>query len=395
MQRSLAMVIAFLTLVCLIESAQAGIIRVPEDQPSIAAGLAAASYGDSLDVATGTYYEHDLAIPLGVSVVGRAANPAFVVIDAQFQGRVMVGESLDEQTVLAYFTVRQGDSQGYSGSGLRLVGPCAMHDMIIEDNVSDWDVGIGAYCDRVLLIENCIFRNNQSPHPDSTGGGLWLNPQNGTVLRRVDFIRNGAGRGGGLYVNGEKGTILESIRVVDTKLGSGIWVYEGEFGYWGGLLLQNSVIANNAGIGIVGIANMTIRNCTIVGCASGIRAAATWDRPKWITVENCIVAYNEAESYGGGFIFDDEPMFTIECTNVFGNLPYNYLWTPDPTGTNGNISVDPHICDDAMPNEFPLGSASPCLPENNSCGMLMGAFGKGCTGTVTGTTSWSRVKSLY
>ncbi len=390
------MAIVILTLQCLADSAQAGIIRVPEDQPSIAAGLAAASYGDSLDIAVGTYYEHDLSLPLGVSIIGRGTNPELVVIDAQFQGRVVAGEELDGQTVLANFTAKHGDSQGYYGSGLKLVGPCSMHDLIIEDNYfSEGGSAVGAYCFHVALIEDCIFRNNYSPHPNSTGGGLWVEPRNGTVIRRVDFLGNGAGRGGGLYVNGEKGAVLESIRVINTKLGSGIWVYEGEFGFWGGVLLENSVIANNAGIGIVGIANMTIRNCTIVGCTSGIRAAATWDRPKWITVENCIVAYNEAGSYGGGFIFDDEPMFTIECTNAFGNLPYNYSWTPDPTGTNGNISVDPNICDDAMPNEFPLGSDSPCLPENNSCGMLMGAFDKGCTGTVSRTTSWSRVKGLY
>ncbi|MCP5069633.1 MAG: hypothetical protein GY946_23950, partial [bacterium] len=163
--------ILLLLLACHFQDAGASIIQVPEDQPSIAAGLASASYGDSLDIATGTYYEHDLSIPQGVSVIGRGGIPEMIVIDAQFQGRVMEGAELDEQTVLAYFTVKQGDSEGWPGAGLKLVGRCSIHDMIIEDNFfSMGGSGIGAFCSSVARIENCVFRNNRSPHVNSQGG---------------------------------------------------------------------------------------------------------------------------------------------------------------------------------------------------------------------------------
>ncbi len=195
--------ILLLLVACHFQDAGASIIQVPEDQPSIAAGLASASYGDSLDIATGTYYEHDLSIPHGVSVIGRGGNPEMIVIDAQFQGRVMEGAELDEQTVLAYFTVRQGDAQGYFGSGLRLEGRCTLHDLIIEDNYTAQGGSIGAYCRDVVRIQDCIFRNNRSPHVNSQGGGLRVNGRITTPTEIIDctFIGNEAGNGGGLYVS--------------------------------------------------------------------------------------------------------------------------------------------------------------------------------------------------
>jgi hypothetical protein len=70
---------------------------------------------------------------------------------------------------------------------------------------------------------------------------------------------------------------------------------------------------------------------------------------------------------------DTNPAF--HCNDVWNNVGGNYFGCTDPTGTNGNISVDPLFCDPANEN-FSLLSGSPCLPENSppGCG-LIGAFG--------------------
>lgn len=66
---------------------------------------------------------------------------------------------------------------------------------------------------------------------------------------------------------------------------------------------------------------------------------------------------------------------TFECNDAWNNSAGNYVGCADPTGTDGNISVDPLLCS-LTGSDFGLQSGSPCLPENSppGCG-LIGAFG--------------------
>jgi hypothetical protein len=44
---------------------------------------------------------------------------------------------------------------------------------------------------------------------------------------------------------------------------------------------------------------------------------------------------------------------------------------------------------------FTLARNSPCLPKNNACGVLIGAFGEGCAPTSIEELSWGRIKGMY
>ena len=84
------------------------------------------------------------------------------------------------------------------------------------------------------------------------------------------------------------------------------------------------------------------------------------------------------------------------CNDVWNNV-FNW-YGPDPTGMNGNISVDPLFCD-ATQDDYTLSTPSGCLPGNHpdgaACGII-GALGEGCSGPVpTVDTSWGRVKSRF
>ena len=116
--------------------AAAELLEVPDSHETIAAALAAANYGDSISVAPGAYYEHDLVWPPGVSILGRVSGPEWVIIDAQAQGRVLGGENLDSQNELAFLTLRAGHEPGLYGSGLMVIGDPILHDLIIEDCIS-------------------------------------------------------------------------------------------------------------------------------------------------------------------------------------------------------------------------------------------------------------------
>lgn len=66
----------------------------------------------------------------------------------------------------------------------------------------------------------------------------------------------------------------------------------------------------------------------------------------------------------------------------------------DPTGALGNVSVPPRYCD-PVGRDFTVASNSPLLPENNECGVTIGAFGVGCGAVSIEPRSWGSIKSRY
>jgi hypothetical protein len=191
---------------------------------------------------------------------------------------------------------------------------------------------------------------------------------------------------------------FESIRVFDNKGQSAVLLYSGEVGSWPNFHLENAVIAHNSAVGVACAASGWIVNSSIVDCRGGITAeGGTWSS-NTVYVDNCLVAFNDAESDGAGvqslpsmypgYIF-------LTCSNVFGNTPANFAGMLDPTGKDGNFSKDPLLCPGSGPEEYFLMPNSPCAPANNSCSVQIGAFPVGCESTSTAQKSWSAIKALY
>ena len=88
-----------------------------------------------------------------------------------------------------------------------------------------------------------------------------------------------------------------------------------------------------------------------------------------LDVENCLFSSNAGQSCPlttGGTL-------TVSCTDIYGN---SADWTGDLAAfanINGNLSLDPLYVN--APDDLHLQAASPCLPGNNSCGVMMGALG--------------------
>ncbi|MCP4545513.1 MAG: right-handed parallel beta-helix repeat-containing protein [bacterium] len=386
-----------LTLLFVYADGRASTLRVPEDYESIASALAAASSGDVVDIAAGTYYEHDLIWPPGVSILGRGDSPESVIIDAQEQGRVMEGEELTSDNVLAYVTLYRGNASGYRGSGLKVEGDPYIHNVIIEYCINSYR-GVGLYMYGAAVIEDCIFRHNQSDAEDSNGGGASLASHAGIpfTVRNIEVYENRASYGSGLYVGFAYGT-LENLRVHDNE-GIGMLMYHDGFGI-NGPYVNNSVFYNNTGAGIAFCGSPVISNCTFVGNGTigndvhgALLSIATWeDHNNAPIISECVIAYNN----GPGIRWHEPTPYTIECNNVFGNKGGNYLALPDFTGVDGNISLDPKFCDMQSEGVYGIQAGSPCAAKNNDCGVLMGAFPVSCEDTATESISWSRIKSLY
>ena len=128
-------------------------IRVPDNQPTIQAGIDAASAGDTVLVACGTYYEHDIVMKSGVYLTSETGFADCATIDAQSLGRGIDCTGVDSAASVVGFTVTGGHVEGYRAG-----------------------VGGGILCrsDSDPVVVNCSFLGN---YAQAGGGGAFCSSQ--------------------------------------------------------------------------------------------------------------------------------------------------------------------------------------------------------------------------
>ena len=483
-------------------SAWATTIHVPGDQPTIQAGIDAASAGDTVLVAAGTYTgagNRDLDPGGRNLVILSEGGSAATVIDCQgsdadpHRGFFVVGTGSTALTI-GGFTIRNGYASEKGGgiycesTALTLVD-CVIEDCGAGSSWSDYDgYGGGMYClDCTLQVSGCEFLNCECGCPDGVGsgggvlasdcagsfsgcdftgnrsawdgGGLsasnmeltWCTFQFNTagdgasgfgggfcgnasledvefrfnnadyggggmsgsgVLERVLFHNNAADfRGGGLELD-DGGTVTDAI------FSSNSAGYDGGGLSGGGLVTDAIFIENEAAHGgaassggvfervafvgnwggvhggaIQSRGSPEFRSCTFVGNYSGYGGTAIWCYIGTPVFDRVIIA----DGYGSaGSVYCEGPSYPeFECSDIFGNEGGDWLGCiADQYGINGNISADPMFCDPDNGN-FMLDAMSPCAPDNNSCGVLIGAYPVGCGASPVEATSWGRLKAMY
>ena len=99
-----------------------------------------------------------------------------------------------------------------------------------------------------------------------------------------------------------------------------------------------------------------IVNCTIVGnVQAGVRCV---NSSTFSTVElrNSIIAACGVGLNSTG----SSSKLQVTFSNIWGNIEYDYVGIENPTGTEGNISDDPHFFDG-----YHLGGLSPCIDSGD------------------------------
>ncbi len=168
-------------------------ILVPDHQPTIQAGVNAASDGDTVIVACDTYYEHDITISNSIYLRSETGQPDCVTIDAQGLGRVFFCGVMSG--TIEGFTITGGWVAG-NGGGIE----CAeafplLRNLIIKGNHAG-NRGGGLYCfDCGPTVEYCLFTGNTA----AKGGGLSCDDWSSPTLTNVTFYGNGAPEGGAIH----------------------------------------------------------------------------------------------------------------------------------------------------------------------------------------------------
>jgi hypothetical protein len=188
------------------------------------------------------------------------------------------------------------------------------------------------------------------------------------------------------------------------------------------VLIENNIFKNLSPVATEGGGDIEIRDNLIYSCGTGIFCS---DYGSNITIHNNVIALNRGEGsyYDGCGILLDAGSFTVynniitsnisgiisiattlnlSCNDVWGNEAFNYdlTYVPDPTGTNGNISLDPQFCGVApeISGNFFLQSDSPCAAGNHPDGVQCGLIGKhpvGCGPTSVENKTWGKIKSIF
>ncbi len=140
------------------------------------------------------------------------------------------------------------------------------------------------------------------------------------------------------------------------------------------LSIANNTIAGNNGGGICcHWSSDTIANNTITGNTSPTSGGGIYCDSSSPTITNTIVAFNSSGMYG----YSATPSMQYNC--VYGNTAYDYSGIADPTGTNGNISLDPLFVRPASPGtdgqwgtadddygDLRLLAGSPCIDAGDN-----------------------------
>lgn len=285
----------------------------------------------------------------------------------------------------------------WDGGGLYISGGTpSIGSSVIIDNTAIANGG-GIYQDRgfPIILEDLLVGSNQA---GAFGGGVYTY-NSGAEWRSLSVTNNTAFNGGGIYNPDTPGTFNGLIV-------SGNHATNDGGGGWGAPHFVNSVIVGNTathrGGGIFGSEfQMVLANVAVLGNRSdeggGIHiygGSEIWS--------HVVVAGNEAASEGGGVYWGEEVGYIYDLTavaiignttsageggglfvsdtppnlahsNVFANTPTDYYGFADPTGTNGNVSVDPDFLDitaaDPLDWNLHLNLMSPLIDAGDPSGM--------------------------
>ncbi len=230
----------------------AATINVPADQATIAGAIAAATAGDTIQIAAGTYTEAGLAVNKALTINGAGAGLTIVQAASSRGAASDRVFNITAVTTLQGMTIRYGQSTAngagifFSGSTLTInnceisdndhittqsgggggiavdSGNLSISNSLIADNSSRWQAGGLRFYGNVLLMINCTVVGNVANRGAKCGGGVFFWS---TVDASVSSIYNstitgnsapntvaepdaGGGRGGGLYVVGTTGRTL-------------------------------------------------------------------------------------------------------------------------------------------------------------------------------------------
>jgi hypothetical protein len=228
-------------------------IHVPADQPTIQAGINAASNGDTVVVSPGTYYENIDFLGKAITV-SSSAGPATTVIDGGSKTGLAVVAFRSQElrtSIISGFTIQHGGtqaatSQAFGGVYVYTAAPTIQNNIVVANRCG----GIFAADGGALIQGNTVTATLYQNSPP-----VGLDP----------FCQQG---GTGIVVEGTVAvgpyTHVEVIGNTITNNTQALGVGGIEIDGAEGTLIQNNIISNNTGMSAGAIATSNTQAVSII-----------------------------------------------------------------------------------------------------------------------------------
>ncbi len=335
---------------------RADTLFVPADFETIQSAIDAASDGDVVLVAAGTYLEQIDFLGKALTVESESDAEA-TIIDGDpdrlgVAGGSVVTLAADDvfAAVLEGFTLRGGTGSEVEGSflGIRFLSTfgggiycrnaeATVRNCIIDANRAD-AAGGGIYAeDAALTLEDSTLSANEAP----LGGGLYADGSGTTVLLTGCRVSgNGAGdfgSGGGLLIHAAGAGTLVACELADNSAFVGGGCYFSDTA-----VVLDAVTLTGNGASFGGGLAMTMADVLFLGSilrdnAADLGGAALHDGGGELTLEACLIASNDADEGGGlhgaiaeGLIRLTNCTLTENSANIGSvvRVPYDSLLAP-------------------------------------------------------------------
>lgn len=312
--------------------------------PDLEHALGAAQPGDTLRLGEGIYTgPGNRNLILGgprLTILSASGEPSDCVLDLAGQGRAFLVYSTPTTLLrIEGITLRAGDPRQLPENQLRGYGGGLAVD--------------GLAAGGMVLVDRCIFED----HLADAGGGAFLYEAE-ACFSGCAFRGNTATDGAGAYCG--QSAAGAGVRFTGCLFHENDYPYPAVGGYGAGVYYSHSTGA--------------VASCTFAGNRAWLGGGILVSTGSTVDVDSSLIAFS---TEGEGLALHAGAV-TIGLSDIFGNEGGDWVGgIANLLGVDCNISADPRFCD-AASGDYSLRDDSPCLPENNGCG-LMGAFGEGCS----------------
>lgn len=366
------LLVLFFGFICLFTStAFGGIIYVPGQYSTIQAGINAAFYGDTVQVAAGIYYEH-ITMKSGVIIQGAGAgdNPSIhSILDGGGTSTVVTAINVDSTAKIAGFKITNGLSVVGSGSGM------------YNENSSP-------------TVANCTFSENSAL---LSGGGMFNDGSSPTVID-CTFSENSATSGGGLNNYNSSPTVTNctfSENSADLD-GGGMWNDSSsatvtDCAFSGNVAGEVQHSGDGGGMGnYYSLSSLTVNNCTFSGNWAAADGGGMYNIHSSPAVTNCIffgnwVGYQtEMDCYwgwGGG-------MYNNVSSPTVTNCIISDNWALYGAGGIYNYNSSPTVTNCTFSGNSAGSVSDECQNEQDHSWVAGGMYNKYSSPTVTNSILW-------